>query len=202
VPVPGLPIGNPLAAWPTPLFRSACPALGDVAFAVGGWAFGLFSEELLWLAPVVVPCVPIPDGADGPELALLDEVPVPAPELAAAPALPPPAPPPPPPACAKAGEDRAIHASATMADFLVMDDLPSVEGAIRDRSRKFLLPVGASTDVESRLIRIGADGAWDSSGTLTTSDVHYFLGLFTSQPFTALIVLTRRGRRPPICGVG
>nr|AWM01090.1 hypothetical protein CIT40_14290 [Bradyrhizobium amphicarpaeae] len=53
---------------------------------------------VLTLAPVVVPWVPIPDGADGPELALLDDVPVPAPELAADPApAPPPAPPPPPP---------------------------------------------------------------------------------------------------------
>jgi hypothetical protein len=79
------------------------------------------------LAPVVVPCVPIPEGPEGPELALLDEVPVPAPELAAEPALapaaPPPAPPPPPP-WAKTGADRAKHVSATSAEFLIIDDLP------------------------------------------------------------------------------
>src|SRR3954451_20990573 len=124
VPVPGLPIGKPFALWPTPAFRSAWAAAGDVPFGVGGWTFGLFRTLLLvlTLAPVVVPCVPIPDGADGPELALLDEVPTPAPELAADPA--PPAPPaPPPPPCANAGQDRAMHARAVNAHFPIMDDL-------------------------------------------------------------------------------
>jgi hypothetical protein len=135
VPVPGLPIGRPFVVWPTPAFRSAWAADGDVPLAVGGWMFGLFWEALPRFAPVVVACVPIPDGAEGPELALFEEVPVPAPELAAAPALPPPAPP--PPACAKTGDDRTMHASATIAVFLVMGDLPLFERAIHDRRRKF-----------------------------------------------------------------
>jgi hypothetical protein len=81
------------------------------------------------LAPVVVPCVPIPEGPEGPELALLDEVPVPAPELAAEPALapaaPPPAPPPPPPPpWANAVDETAIQVSATSMGFRIMDGLP------------------------------------------------------------------------------
>jgi len=77
-------------------------------FAVGGWTFELIGEVLVG-APVVLSCVPIPDAADGPPLALLDDMPVavPAleladdaddgPPLAAAPPAEPPAPPPPPP---------------------------------------------------------------------------------------------------------
>jgi hypothetical protein len=69
----------------------------------------------------------MPEGAEAPELVVFDEVPVPTLELAADPALPPappPAPAPPPPPCEKAGEDKAMHASAMMADFLIMDVSP------------------------------------------------------------------------------
>ncbi|QOZ77284.1 hypothetical protein XH83_18585 [Bradyrhizobium sp. CCBAU 53351] len=92
---------------------------------------------------MVVLCVPMPEGADGPELALLEDVPIPAPELAAdpappvpvpaaAPALapppapPPPAPPPPPPPppWAKAAVESAAQAIVTRMDLRIMDGLP------------------------------------------------------------------------------
>lgn len=83
---------------------------------------------VLTSAPVVVPCVPIPEGADDPEVALLDGVPVPAPELAAEPALspapPPEPPPPPPPPWANAVEEIATKASATIKGLRIMDGAP------------------------------------------------------------------------------
>ena len=55
----------------------------------------------------------MPEGAEGPEVALLDEVPVPAPELAAEPAPPPAPPPEPPPPWANAVDENAMQARAT-----------------------------------------------------------------------------------------
>jgi hypothetical protein len=90
-PEPGLPIGWPFGAVPTPEFRLACDAEVPAA---------LFELELLfWFEPAVVPVV-------APAPALLAEgavdVPVPVPALPAEPEaapLPPPEPPPlPPPA--------------------------------------------------------------------------------------------------------
>lgn len=74
----------------------------NVPLGVGGWTFEFIGDVLVG-APVALPCVPIPEAADGPPLALFDDVPVPVPELADAPdddpppAAAPPAPPPPPP---------------------------------------------------------------------------------------------------------
>ena len=80
--------------------------LDAVPFGVGGWTFELMGEVLVG-APVVLSCVPIPDAADGPPVALLGDIPVPVPALelvedpdddpllAAAPPAPPPPPPPP-----------------------------------------------------------------------------------------------------------
>jgi hypothetical protein len=67
----------------------------------------------------------MPEGAEGPEVALLDEVPVPAPELAAEPA-PPPAPPPelPPPPWANAVDENAMQARATNRGLRIMDASP------------------------------------------------------------------------------
>lgn len=77
------------------------------------------------LAPVVVPWIPTPAGAEGPDVALLEVVPVPAPELAAEPALPP-APPlePLPPPWANAVDETAMYASTRSVEVRIMDGSP------------------------------------------------------------------------------
>lgn len=99
----------------------------------------------------------MPEGAEAPELVVLDEVPVPTLELAADPALPPappPAPAPPPPPCAKAVEDKAMHANATMADFLIMDVLPEFEQQSRQTQEvPFAAAIALSASDRARPLR-------------------------------------------------